>query len=62
LRSDSRVITLNAQEFLIFAVHCQFFPNEIVVITIERKNPYGSPFHDKVCEEKLHLGMKQAAS
>jgi hypothetical protein len=53
---------LNVQDFLMVAVHCQFFPNEMVAITIVRKNPYRSPLHDKVCEEKLHPGMKQAAS
>jgi hypothetical protein len=47
---------------LMFPAHCQFFPNEMMAITIERKIPYGSPLHDKVCEQKLHLRMKQDAS
>jgi hypothetical protein len=35
-----------------------FSANEIKVITIAQKIPYLSPFHDKVCEEKLHPLMK----
>jgi hypothetical protein len=48
--------------FFAAGAHCRFFPNEMMEITIARKIPYGSPFHDKVCEEKLHLRVKQVAS
>jgi hypothetical protein len=32
--------------------------NELMIITIGRKIPYRSPFHDKVYAEKLHPRVK----
>jgi hypothetical protein len=45
---------MNVHGFSMLVLHCHFFPIEMMEITIGQKIPHGSPFHDKVCEEKLH--------
>jgi hypothetical protein len=59
---ESPIIALKANDFLPLSASREFSANEVPEITIARKIPYRSPFHDKVCEEKMQSSVKQAAS